>query len=317
MKILNIIRKILRQLISKKTHRLENNIVDFYDQKASDEVRKMLESEEPCMIARFGSTELDCIDFYKNVNSNTFKTYINYVLGNIDSLSWSIKHKNKIRMQAGVFPSSNEILDRFSKEMIEDMNSVDILGSWLTKENRFRNELGSIIRIRLGDLTPFIHEIPWSYALKNRKVLVVHPFVDSIESQYLKRKFLFKNKKVLPEFKLITYKPVVSFADNENNVDFKNWFEALEFMKIEISRIDFDIAIIGCGAYGFPLASFVKKLGKKSVHLGGVTQLLFGIIGKRWEEEYNFNCLVNEHWIRPALIERPENFKIVENGCYW
>lgn len=62
-----------------------------------------------------------------------------------------------------------------------------------------------------------------------------------------------------------------------------NWFETLEYMKGEVAKADFDVALIGCGAYAFPLASYVKRLGKKSVITAGATQLLFGIKGARWD----------------------------------
>ena len=55
-------------------------------------------------------------------------------------------------------------------------------------------------------------------------------------------------------------------------------------MQKEIDKIDFDIAILGCGAYGYPLASYIKSIGKKAIHIGGATQLIFGIKGKRWEK---------------------------------
>lgn len=67
------------------------------------------------------------------------------------------------------------------------------------------------------------------------------------------------------------------------NSQFKDWFEALEYMKTEIDKVDYDICLIGAGAYGFPLAAHVKRQGKQGVHLGGALQLLFGIKGKRWE----------------------------------
>ena len=54
-------------------------------------------------------------------------------------------------------------------------------------------------------------------------------------------------------------------------------------------RLEFDVAIIGCGAYGFPLANEIKKMGKVAIHLAGATQLMFGIVGKRWEEEYIYS----------------------------
>ena len=44
-------------------------------------------------------------------------------------------------------------------------------------------------------------------------------------------------------------------------------------------KFDFDVALIGCGAYGFPLAAKLKTAGKQAIHLGGVLQALFGIKG--------------------------------------
>jgi hypothetical protein len=93
-------------------------------------------------------------------------------------------------------------------------------------------------------------------------------------------------------------------------------------MKCEIDKADFDVCLIGCGAYGFPLAAHVKRMGRKAVHFGGSLQLLFGIKGKRWEDPnynpvYNYAKLMNEHWIRPDESEKPSIASKVENACYW
>ena len=103
---------------------------------------------------------------------------------------------------------------------------------------------------------------------------------------------------------------------------FGNWFEALDYMKNEIANRDFDLLIVGCGAYGLPLAAFGKQMGKKAIHLGGGTQLLFGIKGKRWEGRYHgddtrFADLFNEYWTYPSENEKPQNAEKVEGGCYW
>jgi len=163
-------------------------------------------------------------------------------------------------------------------------------------------------------------------ALQNKKVLVIHPFNESIECQYKKRNKLFKNQKTLPDFELITYKSIQSIAGNETT--YKNWFDALKSMENEIEKINFDICILGCGAYGLPLAAFIKRLGKKSIHLGGGVQLLFGIKGSRWENNYkwkylpetintNYTMLYNDYWTRPLLNETPKNAFKMENGAYW
>ena len=99
----------------------------------------------------------------------------------------------------------------------------------------------------------------------------------------------------------------------------KDKIVGLEEYKTEISKIDFDIAVIGAGAYGIFIAHYCKQIGKQAVHLGGVTQLLFGITGKRWEIEqpYVVENVLNEHWVRPDVSEQPKGVKQVEGGFYW
>lgn len=107
----------------------------------------------------------------------------------------------------------------------------------------------------------FWTELPWTLALKGKRVLVVHPFAESIKSQSCRRNLIFKNQNIWPEYNLITLCAVQSNAGN--NVSFRDWFEALKWMEDEIAKIDFDICILGCGAYGLPLAATIKRMGKK------------------------------------------------------
>ena len=121
--------------------------------------------------------------------------------------------------------------------------------------------------------------------MRGKRVLVVHPFAETIEKQYEKRTLLFKNPETLPQFEsLETIKAVQSIAGNQTN--FKDWFEALDYMEKEMDKCNYDIVILGCGAYGFPLAAYAKSQGKKAIYMGGVTQFLFGIKGKRYIEKY-------------------------------
>ena len=105
----------------------------------------------------------------------------------------------------------------------------------------------------------------------------------------------------------------------ERDERFQNWFEALEYMVQTALKIDFDVAIIGCGAYGMPLAAKLKQAGKQAIHLGGATQLLFGIKGRRWEENYpsKIATCFNANWTYPLDSEKPKNGGTVEMGCYW
>ena len=61
----------------------------------------------------------------------------------------------------------------------------------------------------------------------------------------------------------------------------------------------------------------MKCHGKQVIHMGGATQLLFGIKGKRWDTHPVIKNLYNEHWVRPEAHERPEGAETIESGCYW
>ena len=100
--------------------------------------------------------------------------------------------------------------------------------------------------------------------------------------------------------------------------DFEHdWFGRLDRMKQEISELDFDIALIAAGPYGFPLAAEIKRTGRKAVVVGGVLQLFFGIRGARWDNSPKHRNLYNEYWIRPGDECKPKDFYRVEGGCYW
>lgn len=256
------------------------------------------------MISRFGSTELN--------------TILNYLqLENRVVSSWSPDVKKDMQIASGFFPATDEALETFSKIYLNSIKSIDILGVWYRQKEDFiiKNYCPNAYLTGIQALEPYFFQDPWSKILKGKKVLVIHPFEYSIRKQYAKRQFLFKNDNVLPEFKLETLKSVQSLACNQ--VDFEDWFSALEWMKRSIKQIDFDIAIIGCGAYGLPLAAYVKELGKIGFHLGGATQILFGIKGKRWDGLPKISSLYNSYWTRPHTEETPKLASSVEEGCYW
>lgn len=280
-------------------------------------ISEALMGEEPCMIARLGSTETNCIVNYLGVSQQEkFKTYSGFIDSKTPMWWWDTANVKNMNIWSGFFPCDLKNIERFCELMIECMPDVDILGSWLRQETFFENQFHNAKKVMLEDLEPFFSEKPWTQSLLRKKVLVVHPFADSILSQYSKREKIFPDG-LLPEFELTVLKAVQTVAGEQSK--FKTWFDALEFMKGEIVKINFDICIIGCGAYGFPLASFVKGMGKKAIHMGGVTQLMFGVLGKRWEkyEVFPYQNLFNEYWVRPNASETPKRAHLVENSSYW
>lgn len=220
---------------------------------------------------------------------------------------------------AGFFPATEEAGRRFAEEMREACGQVDLLCVWHSAMEDYVMKLYGrdvVYGAPIG-IEPYYFSNPWTRVLKGKKVLVINPFADSIQKQYQNnREKLFQNPDVLPEFELHTLKAVQTIAGNRDP-RFNDWFEALDYMENEAMKIDFDVAIVGCGAYGFPLCARLKKHGRIAIHMGGATQMLFGVKGSRWENNPAFKNIINAYFVRPSAQEVPENARKVEDACYW
>lgn len=321
MRILKYIRKLYLIFSGTRQPSGRNNKISFNKAYANDLIYKILINPNPVMIARLGSNELNIMQTSIGVKSKINLSYIiNYIRGRKPNYKFSKKDKYLIKYNAGFFPTNEPMLIRYSELMIDSLKYLDILGSWRIEENMFYKEMLNSKKVMLEDLEPFFCSNPWTKALDGKKVLVIHPFDKEIKEQYNKRNLIFEDN-ILPDFELFTLKAIQTAAGNHKTCCFNSWFEVMEHYKSELTKIDFDIAILGCGSYGFPLAAHIKKIGKKAIHLGGVTQLLFGIIGKRWEKEvykyYPYSNLFNEHWIRPYKSSKPKHSDELEKSCYW
>lgn len=265
-----------------------------------------IKSGEPFMAGRYGSSELFMTIADDFRLQNKYDRYFSILCNN-----------------AGFFPQKKELGHEFAELMKNSSYECDLFASWynMFEEYYMRHHMSPKMQATfLFCLEPWSYiEQPWTWALKGKKVLVIHPFVDTITSQYKHKDEIWGSHEILPDFELKTIKAVQTIA-GESDTRFTTWFEALDWMTNEALKIDFDVAIIGCGAYGFPLAANLKKAGKQAIHLGGVTQILFGIKGKRWEEDEAFQYVrkyFNNYWVKPGSNDVPQHASSIEGGCYW
>jgi len=280
--------------------------------KTNDYIYHLIKSDKPFMVCRFGNTELQTV-------VGNLKTKI--VGQSKEADAYLDKWFTRLGKDSGFFPVDYKYLDRFTDCILDACKEADLLAMWhLNMEDFVIEEYNPNVKLTyLFRLEPWLANCrPWSAALKGKKVLVIHPFEDTIRAQFQKREKLFPNTEILPEFELKTLKAVQTLC-GERDERFQNWFEALEYMVQTALKIDFDVAIIGCGAYGMPLAAKLKQAGKQAIHLGGATQLLFGIKGRRWEENYpsKIATCFNADWTYPLDSEKPKNGGTGEMGGYW
>lgn len=267
----------------------------------NDLIYQMLAKDEPMAVMRLGATEAVCV--------------YPWMLGK--EPDEEILQRGMIL--SGIFPADSEHNAEFAETYLKALYSADIMALWdVSNEKKIVDRYckPDVRYIRSKSIEPYYYDEPWSRILEGRKVLIVHPFVETIKSQYERRSRLFENPDVLPEFGSIRFVKAVQSSAGEKS-EFGSWLEALNHMKAEIEKQDFDVAIIGAGAYALPLCAHVKSLGKQAVQMSGATQILFGIKGRRWDDHPVISKLYNEYWVRPNESETPKHNEKVEGGSYW
>ncbi len=296
----------VRHVLKIKRNIRYDNLLCLDDPHANLWLGEMVRSGKPFMAGRFGSGEM-----------RTFLRTREVRMGLRRSVPET--YMDSMCINAGFFPRQQERVMAFGDLMEESCRQVDLLAIWgtLPMENYvLHHHVPQAKRCYLSGLEPFFADRPWTMSWEGKKVLVIHPFEESIRLQYEQKEKFQRHMKWLPEFTLKTLKAVQTIGGQKDE-RFDTWFAALDYMYERAMEQEFDLAVIGCGAYGFPLAARLKQAGKQAVHMGGAVQLLFGITGKRWEAKEEYRLLMAEGWRRPLPSEMPEAAKNIEGGCYW
>lgn len=303
---------------------IPNHIEGRYIHNASegnDLISNIIKAGNPAMVARFGGSEMNIVKYFYDRKDSVLR--INYPEKII---------KEAIN-QPGIFNADTDTLIRFSSEMLEYISDVDVLAVWncfrspeyyCSKAGMLKEFAGKNLKLTTAEpiLNGMFADNTWTQYLKNKKVLVISPFVDTIKKQYEnKRKDIFPDKNILPEFELKLIKAPQGIGKNNLKEEFGTWFKALESMQNQMDKTDFDICLSGAGAYGYHLAHYAKKLGKIGIHVAGALQLLFGIKGSRWLNDPFVKNLMNDNWVFPSESERPVDNKEFIKGegsnAYW
>ena len=291
------------------------------DSKNSDIlISNLIKLGNPGLVGRLGGTEARFIGEFLKLK-RLEKLRVPLRISSKLSPRWK-KRSSDVYSLSGFYFNSWEDIDLFCKMYIEALSDTDILGAWgvaftWVEGINLKQERTKVIPV--GFTAPWVEpnwptNQAWSSQLNGKKVLVVSGFATSVLSQHQNMTRVFQGIDY-PQFGLQVVKaPIVTGAHDPSGL---SWFDLLEKMKKEISSSDFDVALIAAGAFSYPLAAYVKKIGKIGIHCGGGLQLFFGVMGNRWNNSPEVLKYVNEFWVRPSANERPKNADQVENACYW
>ena len=296
------------------------------------QIKQALDTKQPLMIGKIGTNELLLIYCYHLISQGRMQEFPPDVI-------------KEIEYGAGLYPTDKATIENFIKVYLESLRGVDVFASWNDRFIDFEHSLyssyisssyispgGGIVELTALESFYTSREHWWQTLFAGRCILVISPFVDSIQKQLApnKRDKVWRGKwsGFWPDdiaFKFIRFEHPWSLLSkeeqsNSNLAESKHFLDKLKCFEKEIDIIgDFDIALIGAGCYSLPLCAYIKNTNRRiAFHLGGGLQMMFGVYGGRWNTASGiFKEYVNDAWIRPSGNEIPCGFKMQEGGAYF
>ena len=267
-------------------------------------ISNAIKSREPFCILRPGKSEYSLVMQWDERKLFGIKKYLS------NSMYKALDYNEMLlRRWVNQFKEDIQIADFFScvgRKTIEEGYLVD-------------NYVEQAIMVLGNQVETFgCMENSWLRELEGRKVLVVSPFTETMKQQYDRKDLIWKDLNLMPDMDM-RYLKSVWYIDQVDNDGFNDWFDALDYLLKEMREIDYDIALIGCGPFSIFLAADAKRKGKQAIQFGGALQLLFGIRGKRWDNDDRIKKYYNQYWVRPGDDNSPKekNSIDLDRGDYW
>jgi hypothetical protein len=239
-----------------------------------------------------------------------------------------IKINHCLHIHSGIYPLTTETIELFCKNYIEALKNCTYIGCWdkgyipelyLIEKYCKNKAVSSPYNSGHHGETIWFNKHTWYENLKNKKILIISSHSDSMEKQWLSNN-VFKShlKNIKHEetgIELVFVKPPMSACGLTPHI---SWLESLDMFKQDIDdklvNFDLDLALVSCGGYSASICNHLYQKYNKSVfYIGGALQLYFSIIGERWIKQ----PFINKYWTRLTEEEIPNNFKSIENGCYF
>lgn len=228
----------------------------------------------------------------------------------------------------GIKISSTESLIKFSQATMSAFSKCEMLGlyeSWgyeyveFSESHKYFIDTYAKTRkniwMRAFDVYNYIHDSPWTLALRGKRVLIISSFAESIREKIPIRKEIY-GIDLLPECEVTAILPPQTQLGNpsqEFDIELNIFFKSLDDI-----RDTYDYALVSAGGYSAIICDYIFRGGKSSIYVGASLQMMFGIKGGRWDK-YSSDIIKlyeNDSWSRPKISEHPAGIRTFSDTVY-
>jgi hypothetical protein len=169
--------------------------------------------------------------------------------------------------------------------------------------------------------TPSRSDLCYLPQLAGRRLLIICPFADLLRRRATREIFEGVWSRTGKPWFFPASVEAIEFPygfSAEARARYRTTFDLLDGIMDRVAAQRFDVALIGAAGLAIPLAARIKALGKVAISLGGHLQVLFGVLGKRWRADQEWqDRYINEHWIDMPARYRPAEDDVCDRGAYW
>jgi hypothetical protein len=243
--------------------------------------------------------------------------------------AFEVTLKLKATAQSGLFPAEPAFYREFAEFYGEQLRQSDCIG---VVPASFATTAEVVRRYRLGaDLLPYKDQEPdrstpaddsscYLPHLAGKRVLIVTPFAEILRERATKETFEAVWAKTGKRWFEPAAVDAIEFPYGFARTTQQQYGTCLDLLDVITGRMaehDFDVALIGAGALGIPLAAAARARGKVGISLGGALQVIFGVLGERWRERESWQRrYITDAWIDMPAEYRPEPSEMPPDG-YW
>ena len=240
-----------------------------------------------------------------------------------------------LQQNCGISMKTAPHIMEFSQKYLQAFSNCELYAGWEKHGGEYKHIKEShdyvvsgvcnnkkMVWTRAFDIFDYIYGIPWTHALKGKRILLVSSFTETIRKQIAVRENIYDGVDLFPDCSFVFIQPPQTHGTIPPTPDETDYFGVYltTFTKqLDEIKDTYDVALVACGGYSNPVCNHIFESGKSAINVGGVLQMYFGVAGNRWYRNSPeiIQLFLNEHWTRPSPEERPAGAETIEQSCYW